>query len=740
MEKAKVEQYEDSDQGEDYSRLDSLAQALVQKRKEAIDFRAGQGIETAWEEDKNYYDGDESFKSQYVKPNTSAGRVRVDESSNKKLFVPITRPYVDMAASRAADMLFPNDDQPFDLDPTPIPDIDDYEDSEEVQTFPDGSQAPAKDVVRMIREKAQEIAERSKLRIWDWLVESGWHMEGRRLITDAAKIGTGVIKGPIPEYRSIKKVERDEKTGNVVIKVEQEIKPTSKRISVENLYPDPACGESIHNGSYIWEKDCLSKKQLMDLLGKDYLDDQILKCLKAGPESYGEPDEEGKTKNTYDLWIFHGLIEAEDLAAAGCECGEEGEEYDGSKTIPAIITMVNDKVIKAAVSPLDSGEFPYDVIPWERIDGYWAGRGVARQVRTAQRILNAATKKMLDNAAMSSDPIAFLRKAGIEPADGVWELTPGKIFFVDDEAERKVGDALFFSNIPNNQKAFEAIIQYALDLAERLTNMPLIMQGQQGLASETVGGMQLLQNNASAVLRKIAKHFDDYITTPHVGRYYEWLLLYGEDEEEKGDSSIVAKGSTTFYERDAYNNAILQMAAIVKDPAFEINPAKWSTEALKAQKIDPTSIKYTDEEKQKIAEAQQQQPAQDPRIAGQLEIAQTRVQGELEKATLVQQSDMAELQLKRAIEEAKLQFQAQEAQAQREHEQAMKQMDFQMKMMEFAQARELQLDEVKAKLADTTMKLSTQKELSAAKVPAPQVATPKIEPPGRAPAGEAFQK
>jgi len=737
MEKAKAEQYENTE-GEDYSRLDSLAQALVQKRKEAIEFRAGQGIETAWEEDKNFYDGDETYATKFEKPATSDGRVRVQESSDKKFFVNITRPYVDMAASRAADMLFPNDDQPFDLDPTPIPEIDDYEDSEELMTFPDGTEAPAKDVVRMIREKAQEIAERSKLRIWDWLVESGWHMEGRRLITDAAKIGTGVIKGPIPEYKSVKKVKRDETTGGVTISIEQVIKPTSKRISVENLYPDPACGENIHNGSYIWEKDCLSKKQLMDLLGKDYLDDQILKCLKAGPESYGEPDEEGKTKNTYDLWIFHGLIEAEDLAAAGCECGDE--EYDGSKTIPAIITMVNDKVIKAAVSPLDSGEFPYDVIPWERIDGYWAGRGVARQIRTPQRILNAATKKMLDNAAMSSDPIVFLRKAGIEPADGKWEITPGKIFFVDDEAERKVGDALYFSNIPNNQKAFESIVQYALDLAERVTNMPLIMQGQQGLASETVGGMQLLQNNASSVLRMIAKNFDA-MTTSHVSRHYEWLLLYGDDEEEKGDSSIVAKGSTTFYERDAYNQAILQMAAIVKDPAFEINPAKWSTEALKAQKIDPSTIKYTKEELEQMAQAmQQQQPAQDPRIAGQLEIAQTRVQGELEKATLVQQSDMAELQLKQAIEQAKLDFQAQQAQAQREHEQLMKQMDFQMKTMEFAQQRQLQLDDVKAQLAGITMKLATQKELSAAKTPAPQVATPMIEPAGRAPAGEAFQK
>ena len=31
-----------------------------------------------------------------------------------------------------------------------------------------------------------------------------------------------------------------------------------------------------------------------------------------------------------------------------------------------IITMVNCRVIKAAINPLDSGEFPYDVMVWQR--------------------------------------------------------------------------------------------------------------------------------------------------------------------------------------------------------------------------------------------------------------------------------------------------------------------------------------------------------------------------------------
>jgi hypothetical protein len=52
-----------------------------------------------------------------------------------------------------------------------------------------------------------------------------------------------------------------------------------------------------------------------------------------------------------------------------------------------MVTMVNNRVIKAALNPLDSGDFPYDVLPWQRKSGMPWGNGVARQGRTPQRIV-----------------------------------------------------------------------------------------------------------------------------------------------------------------------------------------------------------------------------------------------------------------------------------------------------------------------------------------------------------------
>lgn len=736
---------DEQERTEALARLNALAAILVSRRKEAVDARAQSGIEEIWREDQEFYEGiDDANRSSsaYEKPSSMAGRPTFSgpgiESgeSRSTVFVNITQPYVDMISARVADMLLPTDDRPFGLVPTPVAELSEYLSSDEVQVFPDGTQAPAKEIARDIQAKATEIAQKSEDRIWDWLVESQWHAEVRKVIEDAARIGVGVLKGPMPCKRKVKRVDSGP-DGEVSISIEKVLAPNSKRVSSDDLFPDPSCGESIHNGSYIWERDYLSEKQLRDLKGSDYLDDQIDEALRIGPEKNADKKDAPGTKNRFEVWYYHGQISRKDMTAAGCECDDE----DGPP-VNAIITVVHDQVIKIASAPLDSGEFPYDVLPWSRKAGHWAGIGVARQVRTPQRMLTAATRTMLDNAGLSSRPIFFFKRDGIEPADGKWGLTPGKIYWVDGDPGKSVNSSLFAFEIPNRQAELSAVIQYSLDLAERLSSMPLMMQGQQGQATDTVGGMQILQANAGSVLRRIAKQFDDYITEPHLRRYYEWLLLYGENADEKGDSMIDARGSSALYERDAQNQAILQMAAIVKDPDFGINPEKWVLEAFKAQKLDPERFRYTDEEKEKRA-ADQQQEGADPRVAGQLEVAKVRTQGELEKAKLMQQSDMAEIEHKGQLEAAKLQAQAAENEKQRQHDIAMKRMDYEMKLMEYSQQSGLNLEDAKVRLAETSMKLATQKELSdkdRQSRSVTEVSAPPTEPAGRADVGQSYEE
>ncbi|CAK0756159.1 hypothetical protein CCP3SC15_2130001 [Gammaproteobacteria bacterium] len=517
--------------------------------------------------------------------------------------------------------------------------------------------------------------------------------------------------------------------GSITLVIDEEIKPDSKQVDVKNIYPDPACGSSIHNGSYIFEKDNISARQLKALIGAPgYIEAEIMAVIKEGPGKKNM-DDKGRTveSDQFEIWYFCGNAEDEDLRAAGCKC-------DDGESLPVTVVMVNDRIIKASLSVFDSGEFPYDVMVWQRRTDHWAGVGVSRQVRTAQRMVNAASRNLMDNAGLAAGPQLFIRQGVIQPADGVWTITPMKIWYVDEDADiQSVQHAITSVVIPTMQAELEQIIKMAMEFAEKCTSMPLLMQGEQGNSTQTVGGMSILDRNASTVLRRIAKICDDDVTEPHVDRYYEWLMLYSDDDSCKGDFSIVALGSTAFYQRDAANQAIMQLLEASANPSFNLDPDKLMMEVLKMNKISPERVRLTDEQIQK-------KQASPPPPPPELQVAQMKIEGDMKKAQLTQSSDMAEITAKAKANSDEMSMKLQMAADERDHELKMKDMELQIKMMEFAQAREISLDSIKAELAGTTMKLRTQKELSYADMHHQQAMSPPTEPVGRAQNGHSFQE
>jgi hypothetical protein len=611
------------------AQLNAFAAGLAKKREAAVQFRRQSGIEDIWTEDEEFYEGiDDANRGESVtlKPRDFGGKggASVKEGpagdTGSTVFMNITRPYVDFSAGRAADMLLPTDDRNWDLRPTPMSDvIEAFADQSPMPNPVSGGPATIAEAAKLMVEEAQKKVEKARTRIEDWLEEGQYGAEQRKLLKDAAKLGTGVMKGPFPVKRTARAIIKDPKTGEPKMEVQKKTAPQSKRISCRNLYPDPACGENIHNGNYIWEDDDITARQLRDLVGtKDvdgnpmYLEEAIAECLKEGPARDRLDDQTYQAPDTavFRIWYYHGVATAEDLACAGVVV-DEGD------VLPVMVTMVNDRVIKAALSTLDSGEFPYDVMVWQPREGHWAGIGVARQVRAPQRMINAAIRNMLDNAGLGAGPQIVMKKGVIKPAGGGSDYTirPRKTWFMEsDAALDDVNKAFAAIQIPMVTEELQSILQMALKMAEDVTGLPLLMQGQQGSASTTVGGMNILNNNSNTPMRAIAKLFDDRITVPHLIRYYEWLLLHGPEADEKGEFIIAARGSSALFERDAQNQAILAMAPMVMDPNFNMDPAKWIKEAMKAQRLDPAKFLLTDAQIKEREEAMKAAPPPaDPR-------------------------------------------------------------------------------------------------------------------------------
>jgi len=772
----------DVPEGEDAERilrLDALGGALAESRTAAIAWRTNSGIEYQWTEDEEYYAGIDDANRDEGR-NAFASRPPGQEpdpagsSTRSTVFINITRPYVDAAAARIADMLLPTDDRNWALNATPVPDLVDIAggnlppdieaalNSVPGATQPDVEkmQGAVIDQAKQILDEAERAAKKAEKRIEDWTVEGQYNAEVRRVIEDTARCGAGVIKGPIPVkrrrmalvdadkqqegapegdrpsllhrlYRGIKKAMGFVQAQVKALIVQEKVEPASRRIDFWDLFPDPACGENLHNGGHIWERDRLTERQLRDLIGMDgVVQAQIERCLEEGPQkAIGMPKKAGdgsdiapvKTDDgRFEIWYFTGALKRKELLAAGCEC-EEGE----TESVYAVISMVNDHVIRSAMNPLDNGEFPYDIMPWQRKRGSPWGNGVARQGRTPQRIVNGAGRHLMDNGGLSSGPQILIDASMIEPADKKWILTPRKLWRKKEGADiDDVRKAMVFFEVPSRQQELMAIIELGLRLMEDSTGLPMLLQGQLGKAPDTVGGMTLLNNNASAVLRRLARTFDDCVTTPHIRRYYDWLLIYGKDDE-KGDFTIEARGSTALVERDLQAQEIIQMASIVVNPLFGLDPKKWASELLKSRKFSPKNFEFDDEQWKQIVENMSKGPA-DPRT----QVAQLNADAKLK----AQQAEQA--------------FEASEAGKDRQLELIKERINERIEAMKEQGAKEINFEELKAMLAEVAIKVSAQKELSAVSlavdvhkhhVPA-AVMTPPTEPVGRARAGRAYQQ
>ncbi|MFZ7337253.1 portal protein [Comamonas jiangduensis] len=612
-------------QGADAPPIDdrqTLLQNLLAKRREAIAGRAGSGIEEEWTEDEEHYQGIDDANRAFQSANMLyrsrskallSGQQQGQQPTRSVVFLNITRPYVDAASARVADMLLPTDDRAWEIKATPLPTLSQLQLTKLAEAMRMPSTEAVQEAMEQQAQLAQEAATKMQKAIEDPLVESNWHGEVRQVIEDAARCGSGVLKGPFPVMRTVRMTRQDPVTQlKTQFKVD-EIKPGSKRIDFWNFFPDPACGENIHAGSFTFEREYIGKRQIMDLLKDESYDRaELLAVLREGPAKTREGTESvyRHGDDEFEMWIFHGHCMRQQLQAMGVELDEGAEEQ-----LPAMAVMINDRLVKAVLSPLESGEFPYDVLAWQRRPGMPWGIGVSRQIRTVQRMLVASTRAMMDNSGLSAAPQVVISN-GITPVDGVYTLRPGKLWRAEAGSDvPDVTKAFASFSVTSVQNELMNIINFALKMAEDTTGMPAMLQGIRGDAPQTLGGMQMQNNNATSVLRRLAKRFDDYMTRPHIQRYFDWMMSYSDDDNIKGDFEIEVRASSALVERDAQQQFLMSLLQASANPMYDLDPAKLAAELCRGQRLDPKNFQLTDEQK-----AQRAQQGQDPTLQAKAQL------------------------------------------------------------------------------------------------------------------------
>lgn len=767
----------------------------------------------------------------------TTNKVGMNVDNKSTAYLRMTARYVDAGCAKLTEILLPADDKAFSITETPLPELMKAKENnsqvvhdqlqvpltrpakpEELPQPPLGAppgptpiagappapasasaSAPAgavqagadgaprvpltvKDLAEENIQLARKTAKLAETRIHDWMVECRYIAEMRKVIFDSSRIGTGVVKGPFPKSTRGIAVNKAS-DGGVNVTIKDKVAPAASWLDPWNFFPDPNCGEDIHDGDYCLERDSMSYRKVLKLKKlKGYIGKNIDRVLAEGPQNNASTssnnapskiDQETTKRSKYEIWYYYGMIKREEL-----DCIYQHAGTSMPKDIPAeqqqiyvIVTMINNTIIRATVNPLDSGEFPYHVMPWQRRPGSWAGIGVAEQARTPQKILNASVRAMLNNAGKSAGTQIVLDLGAIIPADGRWTITPDKIWYKKaDSIGASVEDAFQTYEIQNVTDQMLKIIEFSMKQFEEATSIPLITQGQSGATTpDTFGATQLQNNNANQLLRTIGYAFDDNITEPLVNQFYEWYLLDPDvPEEEKGDFKINAHGSAALVERAIQDQAIAGLAPLALNPAYAIDPKKWAKIYLKSKRLVPEDLQYSKEEQ----EAQAKLP---PPKAPVVQSAEIKAAVEREKIVASQSVEERTLAHEQQLHDAAQALGGQEMELEdrriqseatvRLHELQIK---LQIATLDYANKRGITLDKAKAELAKTAMTLQAQRELNAAdnavnmhtksqdraaagqKPPKTQpqhkpkaptsVMKPLANPPGRAKNGEAFSQ
>jgi hypothetical protein len=576
-------------------------------------------IERRWVEDIRQYHGRTSFdggtQTEKERPKTEGEICGYNRTRSK----------VNTGTGRLGDLLFPGDDKNWAINPSPVPELiarmgDKTVVEHEGQTFQDETGEPITESALAMRtmEQAKEACRGMEREIEDQLSASNYGAAARRAMFDAGQLGTGILKGPVVEGRQRKSWSTKDGASQLTMVMDRT--PVARHVSPWNFFPDMSAAK-MDQCEYVFERVYVSRsgmKKMATRAGFNKAGYEAVMRMPAGStaiaptqsmnELRGMSGLQPASQDTrYEMWLYHGPVSTELLKTLGSvlptDKADEIEEY-----YPAIVWMCHGTIIKAAVSPLDTGELPYSVFAWEEDESCLFGFGVPYLTRNTQNTLDRAWDSMIENSEKSAGPQIVVRKGQITPANGEWEIDePFKVWYSTD----KIGEAKHAFetyDFPNHQAQFAALAKDASAAMDEESLIPVLAQGEQGSASPTLGGMSMLMNASLTTVRAAVKRWDDEVTAKLVTRFYDWNMLNSEKEAIKGDFEVVATGSGSLLVREIVGAELrMILAEASKNPAL----AAWTKidglykKYIATTHINPDEVVRTKEEYEKYIQDQQ---------------------------------------------------------------------------------------------------------------------------------------
>ncbi len=509
-----------------------------------------------------------------------------------------------------SDILLPGDEQPWEIEPTPIPELPGHIEQqiqakvayEAAAMAQMGQVIPIPDIEARIQSIKDELNDRMKAeaqrradlmtdKIGDQLEEGDWEHALREFISDIATYPTAFLKGPVIRRRKVMSWKPRE--GKWMPVVTTKLVPVFYRISPFDVYPSPS-SRSVNDGG-MFERHRLRHKDLQSMKGVPGYDDAAIDMVISeysvgGLREWlsgditrarleGRQNEYLETADTIDALEFTGRIPGKLLREWGVENVQDNMEYDANAW------MIGNYVIRAVLNDDPLGRRNYYSASFEQVPGSIWGQSPPEIMADLQDMCNAAARSLQNNMAFASGPMVEVEVDRLAPGESVTEVTPWRVIQTntDPNSSGNKPSIRFFQ--PNmHADVLIKVYDHFARLADEYTGIPAYTYGDPsaGGAGRTASGLSMLMTAASRGIKKVISHIDGPIEQS-VKRIYEYNMLYDEDDEIKGDVMVKAKGSRSLIAKEQMairRNEFLQQTANPLD--FQIMTPQGRAEVLRA--------------------------------------------------------------------------------------------------------------------------------------------------------------
>ena len=435
---------------------------------------------------------------------------------------------------------------------------------------------------------SREAARRMEKLIHDQLQENNAVNVLRHSMFEATLLGTGIIKGPFNDSKTLHRWDENKKYSPY-----KRVVPRIESVSCWDFFPDPRA-TSVDDCEYIIQRHRMSASQLRDLADKPYFrPDNIAECLSMGPnydDKYYEETirretlEEMSSNTRFEVLEYWGMLDSRLAAQIGLEEGI----IDDLSEIPVNIWICGTHIIRAVFNPFVPYRLPFQVFPYEVNPYQLFGVGVPENMEDAQLLMNGHVRMAIDNLALAGNVVFDVDEASLVPGQN-YDIYPGKVF---RRQSGTTGTAINSVKFPNTAGENIQMYQAARQLADEETGLPSIMHGQTGVSGtgRTAAGLSMLLGGANLSIKTVIKNIDDYLLKPLGESLFHWNMQFNEDRIDiVGDLEIKPQGTAAVMQKEVRSQRLTALLQTVANPMLApfIKIPNLVRELAIAQDIDP---------------------------------------------------------------------------------------------------------------------------------------------------------